>query len=58
MKEPLGLPKGSVRSILALLMVAPVMLRYAVTGVIPDPQLLLLIGGVAGAYGIGRTVGK
>lgn len=58
MTSPLGMPKGSVRSILALMMVGPVMGRYAVTGVVPDSQLLLMIGSVAAAYGIGRVVGK
>ena len=54
MTPPLGLPNGSVRSLLALLTVAPIMGRYAVTGSVPDPQLLLLIGGVMAAYGLAR----
>lgn len=58
MKQPLGLPEGSVRSVLSLIIVAPIMGRYAATGVVPDPQLLLLMGGVAAAYGIGRAVVK
>lgn len=57
-QPPLWLPEGSVRAVLALLMVAPVTVRYAATGLVPDPQLLLMIGGVAAAYGLSRTVGK
>lgn len=52
--EPLGLPNGSVRAVLALVLVLPVMVRYALTGVDPSSEMLVLVSGVTAAYGLTR----
>lgn len=54
--DPLWMPEGSVRSVLALTLTLPVMVRYAVTGVDPSGEMLLLVSGVAAAYGLSRVV--
>ena len=52
--EPLGLPRGSVRAILAIGFVGVVMFRVA-AGLSVDPQLLYAVYGVMGAYSLLRV---
>ena len=61
--EPLGAPPGSVRAVLALVIVVAVMLPYMVRALfghieVPSTGLLVLVSAAAGAYGISRAVGK
>ena len=62
-KPPLGMPSGSVRALMALLIVGSVMIPYAFSALTgtpekPDPELLVLVSAAAGAYGISRTLSK
>lgn len=55
-KQPLWLPAGSVRAMLALGIEAVIWGRYAITGTLPDQALLGIATLVLGAYGIARAI--
>lgn len=57
-KHPLGLPQGSVRALLSIVVVGVIFGRYAITGDPPSGELLLTSGGVLAAYGLSRAVTK
>lgn len=48
-KEPLGLPKGSVRALIALMLVITFCVTGAVTKIIPQ-ELITLVGVIVGFY--------
>lgn len=57
MNEPLWMPKGSVRALLALSVVMVIMGRYAVTGEEPGTMMRDLVLAVVGGYFVLRKAG-
>lgn len=51
--EPLGLPAGSVRAIISLLIVGSTCIQFVI-GTVPDPALLTLAGVVSTFYFVKR----
>ena len=54
-KEPLGLPKGSVRALLAFIIVGCVMGRVAFGQPVPEAAMALA-SAIAAAYGLSRYI--